>query len=259
MNRRRWSQAGPPLAAVLLLLIVWQLAVMIFEVDKWMLPSPIDIAKEAAASVPVLLGHTWATLKLTLLGFAFGAAFGLIVAMLLHPIPLLKRAIYPLIIVSQNIPTIALLPLLMIWFGFGLMPKIVVITLVCFFPITIATMDGLMQTDRTMLHYMRMAGASRSQLFWKLELPHALPSVFSGLKIAATYSVMSAIVAEWLGTDKGIGYYMVLQKAAFRTDRMFVAIAIVVLLSIAMFTIVQWIERRVVHWQQSSKTENELS
>ena len=147
----------------------------------------------------------------------------------------------------------------MIWFGFGLMPKIVVITLVCFFPITIATMDGLMQTDRTMLHYMRMAGASRSQLFWKLELPHALPSVFSGLKIAATYSVMSAIVAEWLGTDKGIGYYMVLQKAAFRTDRMFVAIAIVVLLSIAMFTIVQWIERRVVHWQQSSKTENESS
>ncbi|MCG7408107.1 ABC transporter permease [Paenibacillus sp. ACRRX] len=249
MSRRRWSQAGPPIVAVLLLIIVWQLAVTIFEVGKWMLPGPIDIVNEAIASAPSLLKHTWATLQLTLIGFGCGAVVGLVVAMLLHPIPLVKRAIYPIIIVSQNIPTIALLPLLMIWFGFGLMPKIVVITLVCFFPITIAMMDGLMQTDRTMLHYMRMAGATRAQLFWKLELPHAMPAVFSGLKIAATYSVMSAIVAEWLGTDKGIGYYMVLQKAAFRTDRMFVAIAIVVLMSITMFSIVQAIERRVVHWQ----------
>ena len=177
--------------------------------------------------------------------------------MVLHPIPLIKRALYPLIILTQNVPTIALLPLLMIWFGFGLLPKLMVITLVCFFPITVAMMDGFMQTDRTMIRYMRMAGASRSQLFWKLELPSSLPSLFSGLKIAATYSVMSSIVAEWMGADKGIGYYMNLQKAAYRTDRMFVAIMIIVLLSIAMFGLVKWIESRTIHWRTNHGEQEE--
>ena len=257
MMRRRWSQAAPPIAAVLLLLVLWQLGVAIFKVESWILPSPLAVAREAWNHAPALLEHTWATLQLTLIGFSIGAAFGLLVAMLLHPFPLVKRALYPLIIISQNVPTIVLLPLLMIWFGFGLLPKIVVITLVCFFPITVAAMDGLMQTDRTMLRYMRMAGASRSQLFWKLEMPSALPSIFSGLKIAATYSVMSSIVAEWMGTDKGIGYYMTMQKAAFRTDRMFVAIFIIIALCILLFTIVQAVERRVIHWQAQRSEQGE--
>lgn len=257
MLKRRWSKAGPPIVAVLLLLVIWQVSVMIFHVEKWILPSPINVVREAWLNAPTLLRHTWATLQLTLMGFAFGSVFGLLIAMLLHPIPLVKRALYPLIIISQNVPTIALLPLLMIWFGFGLLPKIVVITLVCFFPITIATMDGLMQTDRTMLRYMRMAGATRMQLFWKLELPAALPSLFSGLKIAATYSVLSSIVAEWLGSDKGIGLYMTIQKAGYRTDRMFVAIFIIVAMSLMMFGIVQFIERRVIHWQASRSEQEE--
>lgn len=257
MMKRRWSQAGPPIVAVLLLLVLWQLSVTAFQVEKWILPSPINIAWEAWINRADLLKHTWATIQLTLLGFGIGSAFGLLVAMLLHPIPLIKRALYPLIILTQNVPTIALLPLLMIWFGFGLLPKLMVITLVCFFPITVAMMDGFMQTDRTMIRYMRMAGASRSQLFWKLELPSALPSLFSGLKIAATYSVMSAIVAEWMGSDKGIGHYMNLQKAAFRTDRMFVAIMIIVLLSLAMFGLVKWIEGRVIHWRADHSAQEE--
>lgn len=257
MMKRRWSQAGPPIVAVLLLLVLWQLAVTVFQVEKWILPSPVHIAQEAWLNRADLIKHTWATIQLTLLGFGIGTAFGLLVAMVLHPIPLIKRALYPLIIITQNVPTIALLPLLMIWFGFGLLPKMIVITLVCFFPITVAMMDGLMRTDRTMLRYMRMAGASRSQMFWKLELPSSLPSLFSGLKIAATYSVMSSIVAEWMGADKGIGYYMNLQKAAFRTDRMFVAILIIVLLSIAMFGIVKWIEGRVIHWQANRSEQEE--
>lgn len=253
MNRRRLAKAGPPIAAFLLFILLWQVGVIVSGVEKWMLPSPLDIVKEAADNGSALLVHTLATLKLTIIGFGVGAAVGLLLAFLLHPIPWLKDAIYPLVIVSQNIPTIALLPLLMIWFGFGMMPKIVVITLVCFFPVCVAALDGLAQTDRTMLNYMRMAGATRAQLFWKLELPHALPSLFSGLKIAATYSVMSAIISEWLGTDKGIGYYMVLQKAAFRTDRMFVAIVVVVLLSLAMFGVVRALERVLIHWRRDDK------
>lgn len=236
-----------------LFIVVWQVGVMLSNVDKWILPSPLDIASEAIHDRGRLLLHTWASMQLTLIGFYIGITVGLLLACLLYLMPWLRRAIYPLIIVSQNIPTIALLPLLMIWFGFGLTPKIIIITLMCFFPVCVTTLGGLMQTDRAKLDYMRMIGASRVQLFWKLELPHALPAVFSGLKIAATYSVMGAVISEWLGTDKGIGYYMVLQKAAYRIDRMFVAIAIVIILSLAMLSLVYLFERLLIRWNYNNK------
>ncbi|UHA75575.1 ABC transporter permease [Paenibacillus sp. 481] len=253
MNRRRLTKAGPPIVAVLLFLMIWQLGIIVFQVEKWLLPSPLDIVVEGYKSAPSLAMHTWATMKLMLVGFSSGTVVGLLLAFVLHSIPWLKRAIYPLIIITQNVPSIALLPLLAIWFGFGLLPKVIVITLVCFFPICIAAMDGLMQTDRTMLQYMRMAGASRTQLFWKLEFPHALPTLFSGLKIAAAYSVMGAIVGEWIGTDKGIGHYLMLQKSAFRTDRIFVAIAIIVMLSLAMFALIRVLERYTVRWREKDR------
>ncbi|WP_160035993.1 ABC transporter permease [Paenibacillus sp. An7] len=244
-----WKSVWPPLMAVILFLAVWQIAVPLFHIEKWILPSPADITKEAIAEAASLTQHTWATVQLTLLGFFIGTGVGLLTAMLLHLVPFLKSALYPLLILSQNIPTIALAPLLMIWFGFGLLPKIIVITLVCFFPVAVSTMDGLMQTDRGMMNYMRMAGASKAQIFRKLEVPHALPSVFSGVKIAATYSVMGAVIAEWIGTDRGIGYYMMLQKSAYRTDRVFVAMAIIVLLSLVLFAIIALLEKILIRWR----------
>lgn len=244
-----WKSVWPPLTAVILFLAVWQIAVPLFHIEKWILPSPADITKEAIAQAASLTQHTWATVQLTLLGFLIGTCVGLLTAMLLHLVPFLKSALYPLLILSQNIPTIALAPLLMIWFGFGLLPKIIVITLVCFFPVAVSTMDGLTQTDRGMMNYMRMAGASKAQIFRKLEVPHALPSVFSGVKIAATYSVMGAVIAEWIGTDRGIGYYMMLQKSAYRTDRVFVAMAIIVLLSLILFAIIALLEKIFVRWR----------
>ena len=244
-----WKSVWPPLTAVILFLAVWQIAVPLFHIEKWILPSPADITKEAIAQAASLTEHTWATVQLTLLGFFIGTGVGLLTAMLLHLVPFLKSALYPLLILSQNIPTIALAPLLMIWFGFGLLPKIIVITLVCFFPVAVSTMDGLTQTDRGMMNYMRMAGASKAQIFRKLEVPHALPSVFSGVKIAATYSVMGAVIAEWIGTDRGIGYYMMLQKSAYRTDRVFVAMAIIVLLSLLLFALIALLEKILVRWR----------
>lgn len=243
----------PPVVAVLFFLSVWQAAAVFLHIEPWMLPSPADIAGEAAAQSDLLAQHTWATVRLTLSGFAIGTAVGLLLAVLLHLVPFLKRALYPLLILSQNIPTIALGPLLMIWFGFGLLPKLMVITLVCFFPVVVAALDGLMQTDRQMMNYMQMSGASRMRIFRKLELPHALPPLFSGMKIAATYSVMGSIVAEWLGASEGIGYYMLLQKSAYRTDRVFAAIAIIVALSLIMFLIIALMERLLIRWRPEQK------
>lgn len=254
MNPRRlWSRIWPPLTAVILFLLVWQASTLLFHIEEWILPSPSTIAGQAVSEASGLWVHTFATLRLMLLGFVIGTAVGLSVAFLLHYIPFLKSALYPLIILSQNVPTIALAPLLMIWFGFGLLPKIIVITLVCFFPVAVAAMDGLTRTDRVMLDYMRMSGASKWAVFTKLEVPHALPSMFSGLKIAATYSVMGAVIAEWIGADKGIGYYMMLQKASFRTDRTFVAIAVIVLVSLAMFAVIALLEKWFIRYKPSNE------
>ncbi|GAA0969444.1 ABC transporter permease [Acrocarpospora macrocephala] len=240
---RRWV---PPLVAVVLILTAWQLFTVLSGIDRWLLPSPADIVAAGGADRLSLAGHTLATVRLTLLGFAAGVATGLLVAVVLHVVPVVRAAVYPLLVVSQNIPTIALAPLLVVWLGFGVLPKVIVIVLVCFFPVAVATLDGLARTDPVTANYLRMSGANRRQLFTKLEFPNALPAVFSGLKIAATYSVFGAIISEWLGSDQGIGRYMIIQKSAFRADRMFVSIAIVVLVSLLIFGAVVLLERILV-------------
>ncbi|GAA3812791.1 ABC transporter permease [Cellulomonas soli] len=246
---RTRSRLLPPLLGVVALLVVWQTATWLFAVPAWMLPSPSRIVVEAVAVAPDLGDDLLATTWLTVLGFAIGAVLGLLVAALLHLVDPLKQAVYPLLIVSQNVPTIALAPLLVIWFGFGLTPKIVVIVLVCFFPVAVAAMDGLRAADPVALDYLRMSGADRGQVFRLLEVPGSLPTVFSGLKIAATYAVMGAVVAEWVGSDRGLGHYMLLQKSAFRADRMFVSIAVIIALSLLLFGLIALLERRLTRWR----------
>jgi ABC-type nitrate/sulfonate/bicarbonate transport system permease component len=191
------------------------------------------------------------TSKLALLGFTIGAGIGLLTAIILHLIPFIRESVYPLLILSQNVPIIVLAPLLVIWFGFGILPKMIVITLVCFFPITVAALDGFRQTSPELKHYMMMAGANKMQLFWKLELPFSLPSLFSGLKISATYSVMGAVISEWLGAKEGIGVYMTLASSSFRTDKVFVAIFAIMLLSLIFFALINLVERKLIRWQSN--------
>lgn len=245
----RWRKIWPPLAAVLLFVLLWQLSVSRLHIEQWLLPSPADVWHEAKASWATIQGHTAATLRLTLIGFLIGVAVGLLAAMVLHLLPGLSRALYPLLILSQNVPIIALGPLLAIWFGFGLLPKLILVTLVCFFPVAVAGMGGLAQTDRVMANYMKMAGATRWQLFTKLEFPYALPSLFSGIKISAAYAVTGAVVAELVGASQGLGYYMQLQKSAYRTDRVFVAILLIVLLSLLLFAAVVLLEKWLIRWK----------
>ncbi|WP_419865710.1 ABC transporter permease [Bacillus dakarensis] len=238
-----------PVLVLLLLLIVWELIVKQTGVPDWLFPAPSQIFQEGWNGWEQFYPHLLATLKLSLIGFLIGSGTGLITAIILHLLPGLRDSIYPLLILSQNIPIIVLAPLLVIWFGFGLMPKIIVIALVCFFPITVASLDGFKQTAPELKHYMNMAGASKSQLFWKLELPYATPSIFSGLKISATYSVMGAVISEWLGAKHGIGVYMTLASSSFRTDRVFVAIFWIMILSLLFFGLIKAAERTLVRGQ----------
>jgi ABC-type nitrate/sulfonate/bicarbonate transport system permease component len=238
-----------PMMVLLLLFIIWEFVVKIVDVPEWLLPAPSKVFTEAISGWMDFYPDLLSTIKISLLGFAIGTMIGLLIAVLLHLVPFLRESFYPLLILSQNIPIIVLAPLLVIWFGFGLLPKMIVITLVCFFPITVAALDGFKQTPDELKHYMMMAGSSKRQLFWKLELPFSLPSIFSGLKISATYSVMGAVISEWLGAKQGIGVYMTLSSSSFRTDRVFVAIFAIMILSLLFFLVIILVERRLIRWQ----------
>lgn len=244
--KKMWKRGGRSFLFLLFLFILWEILVRITETPMWLLPAPSDVIKEAIIGFGEFYGHLLSTINLTLLGFVIGCSVGLFIAIILYRLPKVNQVLYPLLILSQNVPTIVLAPLLIIWFGFGLLPKLIVISLVCFFPIVVASMDGFRQTAPELKHYMQMIGATRNQIFWKLEFPHALPSIFSGLKIAATYSVMGAVISEWLGAKQGIGVYMTLAQSSFRIDRVFVAIFFIMLLSVILFGVIRFVEMLVV-------------
>lgn len=238
-----------PVLVLLLLFIIWEVAVKLADIPDWLLPAPSTIFTEAIDGWTSFYSHLQSTIKLSLLGFVIGSSIGLFTAIILHLLPFVRESVYPLLILSQNVPIIVLAPLLVIWFGFGLLPKLIVITLVCFFPITVSALDGFKQTPSELKHYMMMAGASRKQLFWKLELPYSLPTLFSGLKISATYSVMGAVISEWLGAKEGVGVYMTLASSSFRTDRVFVAIFSIMVLSLLFFAVILLAERLLIRWK----------
>ncbi|RAP76340.1 ABC transporter permease [Paenibacillus montanisoli] len=245
----------PPVLVLALFLLIWQAAVALFQVDAYLLPSPIAIAKQIYDEHEQLLRHLLATLGMTLLGFGAGALLGFVLAGLLHLIPGAKAGFYPLLVLTQNVPLMALGPLLVLWFGFGTLPRVILITLVTFFPVAVAMLTGLMQSDEKLVNYLRMIGASKRKLFWRLELPSSVPHLFSGLKIAASYSVITAIYAESIGSSKGLGYYILLAQRGFETANVFAAIALIVLLSLVMFGAIALAE----HLYNRGKVKGETS
>ncbi|MUV38838.1 putative ABC transporter permease protein [Lentibacillus sp. JNUCC-1] len=242
-----------PLIAILLFIGLWEAATRLFAIEKWLLPAPSDIVMEAKSVIPVFMPHVGSTVQLSVAGFLIGTTVGLGVATVLHLMPRVRETFFPFIILSQNMPIIVLAPLLVIWFGFNPLPKLIIITLACFFPIAVSALGGFTQTNRELVHYMKMMGANKAQLFWKLELPHAIPAIFSGLKIAGTYSVMAAVVSEWLGAQKGIGVFMTLAASSFRTSRVFVAIIVAMIISLAFFGLILLLEKFFIRWQQKGE------
>lgn len=243
----------PPVVAVLLLLIGWQLAVVLLKIEPWQLPSPLAIAKELGSNWARLWMHTEATLRLTLLGFAAGASAGVVLAALLHLIPGARAAIAPLLVLSQNVPSIVLGPLLIMWLGTDLAPKLVLIMLICFFPIVVSMLGGLASSDARLVNYMQMIGAGKWRIFRHVELPSAIPALFSGLKISVAYSVTGAVVAEWLGASRGLGYFIRLSSNGFKMTSVFAGIVLIIALCLLMFIVVAGCERLAVRWRTSGE------
>ncbi|MFC0335551.1 ABC transporter permease [Paenibacillus sepulcri] len=237
---------GPPVIVLAVFIVLWQAAVAVFDIEPYILPSPLAIASNTVSEAPRLFHHTLSTLGVTLLGFTAGTAAGFVLAALLHLIPGAKAGFYPLLVLTQNVPVIALGSLLVVWFGFGILPRLILIMLVCFFPVVVAMLTGLTQSDPKLVDYMKMIGASKSQLFWRLELPNAVSYLFSGLKIAASYSVISAIYAESIGGSEGLGNFMLVSQRGWQTANVFSAIAIIVVLSLILFGIISLAEQILV-------------
>jgi ABC-type nitrate/sulfonate/bicarbonate transport system permease component len=213
------------------------------------LPAPSRVVEGMANNRGLLFDHAVVTLKEALIGMAVSIVLGVALALLLNAFGPARRALYPLLVGSQTVPIVVIAPLLVLWFGFELTPKIVVVTLYTFFPITVAFASGLAATDREALLLMRTLGAGRLTTLRLLQVPQALPYLFTGLRIAVTYAVVGAVFAEWSGAREGLGIYVLLMKNAFRTDLVFAAIFLIALLSLALFGLVALLEKLMVRWR----------
>jgi len=216
----------------------------------------LQVLSAFAGQLPLLAQHARSTLTECLAGFSAAIMFSFVAAFAMDEIPLVKRLIYPLIVASQTIPIISVAPLFIIWFGYGMLPKIIVVFLVCFFPVTISLLGGLAAVDREYIELFRSMQAGRVDIFRMVKLPLALPAFFSGLKISTAYSVMGAVIGEWLGAKQGLGIYMTLSQRSFEVDRVFAAILAVTLLSAALFAVVVLVERLVIPWKRLTDERN---
>jgi NitT/TauT family transport system permease protein len=241
----------------ILLLGIWEAMCRLFDVPAWLLPSPSKILIEGYEILPILPAHLMATLSAVLGGFALSIAVGIPLAIMITYSPVLRRVIYPMILALQSVPKVAIAPILLLWVGYGLKSGIVVAATVAFFPVVISTAAGLESIDRELLELTRSLDSSSLKVFLKVRLPWAMPHIFSGLKVAITLAVIGAIVAEFIGADKGLGYLILTNSGALKTSVVFFVLLILSLLGIALFYAVEAIERAVCPWYMSDTTKAE--
>jgi ABC-type nitrate/sulfonate/bicarbonate transport system permease component len=247
---------GPALALFVALLLAWEVTVRALAVPAYFVPAPSQIARAAGEVQGVLPGHIRTTVIEAVVGLALSAVAAVALAAFMVSLPPLRRALYPLLVVSQNVPIVVIAPLMVVWFGFGITPKILVVQVVCFFPIVVNTTAGLLAADRDLLELVRSMGGSRWQALRVVRLPAALPAFFSGLQISASYAVLAAVIGEWVGATSGLGLFITRAQTSFRTDRVFVAVFVVAAVSIALFALVQVLARLALPWHYVKSQED---
>lgn len=242
---------APPALLASSLVGLWELLVRLLAVPRWLLPPPSAILYEVGRSKALLLRHTVVTLEEVVVGLGVSAAVGIGLALAIAYWRTVARAIYPIVVASQTIPIVALAPLLLVWVGYDLRPKVIVVALITFFPIVVNMVDGLRAVDPDMTNMLRSLGASRRQVFLKVHVPSSLPYLFSGLKVAAAVSVIGAVIGEWVGSSSGLGYLMVQAAPRFQTALVFAAIMVLSVMGVALFLGVAALERALLPWHSA--------
>ena len=255
-DRRRRGLAGrvlPPLLFSLVVLGAWQLYTELGDVNPLLLPSPLAVVQSVVDNAALFADNAVVTLQEILLGFVGGAAAGIGLAVLLTYSRLAERAVYPWLVASQMIPIVAVAPILVVWFGFTIVPKVVVVALVCFFPVVVNTIDGLKAVDPETVRLMRTLGMSRPRIMRSVRVPSALPYLFSGLKVAMALAVIGAVFGEWVGSSEGLGYLMLALNNQLATTELFAAVLVLSLMGIALFFLVGLVERLVIPWHHETR------
>ncbi|OGO13450.1 MAG: hypothetical protein A2Y93_06155 [Chloroflexi bacterium RBG_13_68_17] len=250
---RGLQAAAPPLLLTAFALLAWHVVAARSGLSAFILPSPADVARAGWETRSLLGASIGTTMLETGIGLAVALVLGVAIAAAMDLSTFLRRALYPILVASQTVQILAIAPLLIIWFGFGLLPKVIIVVLVCFFPLAVNTADGLASADPDLVALLRSMGARRRQIWRMVRLPAALPSFFSGLRVAVTYSVVGATIGEWVGGSAGLGLYMLRSKNALATDQVFVAIVITTAISIGLFALVYVIERAALPWYYSAQ------
>ena len=231
-------------SAVTVLLILWQAVSMAGLIPDFMLPSPIDVVKAFAGDFRLLMEHARVTLLEAALGLFCGISVGFLMAVIMERFDKVYKAFYPLIVLTQTIPTVAIAPLLVLWFGYEMLPKVILIVVVTFFPITVGLLDGFRSADKDMINLMRSMGAGEFQIFRYIKLPGARSHFFASLRISVSYSVVGAVISEWLGGFSGLGVYMTRVKKAFAYDKMFAVIFLISIISLLLMKLVEFLQRK---------------
>ncbi|WP_102960799.1 ABC transporter permease [Mangrovicella endophytica] len=241
----RWL---PPVILSVITLLAWEAVVRIFAISPFIVPAPSAVAEALAANWGTLLQASIVTAEEILLGFVVSVVAGVALALLIVRFDWLGRALYPLVVLFQNVPKVALAPIFILWFGYGLAPKIILILVIAFFPVTLSMLAGMESVDRSLVSLMNSVGASRSQILLRIRVPHSLPNLMAGMKIAATLSVIGAIVGEFAGASDGLGYAIQFASTQLDTPLVFAALLLVSVLGIVFYYAAELLERLVVPW-----------
>jgi putative hydroxymethylpyrimidine transport system permease protein len=247
---RHW---WPPLALLVAAVGVWELVVRAAHVPDYLFPAPSAVASSLADDAGLLGQATLVTLREIVLGFLLAVAVAVVIAVVLHFSAALRRALLPILVLSQTVPTVLLAPILAILLGYGIQPKLVVVAVVCFFPVVVNTVDGLRSADQELVRMMRTLHGGRLAIFRRVELPGALPAIFSGARVAATYAAVGAVFGEWAGSSAGLGFVILQAQPALETARIFAAVLVLSALALALYALVTFAERLLVPWQQEAR------
>jgi len=251
--RRILHRYGPPALVVVATIAIWELVIRVLDVPTYIWSPPSLIVETIGERFSELLKHAGVTLTETLVGFAFAVFFGLAFGLLLHFSSMARRALYPLLIASQSIPTVVLAPVFVLVLGFGLWPKVAVVALFCFFPIVVGTIDGLTGVDREYIRMMLTLDATRFGIFRRVEFPAALPQIFTGTRVGATYAAIGAVFGEWAGSQSGLGWQMLQAKGRLDTALVFADIVFITVMALSLFGVVSLIERLTIPWARKEE------
>jgi len=255
LRRTLFSAWARPVILVLLLIALWELVIRLFRIPPYLIPAPEAVVKQLVEQWPTLLQQSIPTTLATLGGFAMSIAVGIPLALVIAYSRTVESYVYPLLVFSQSVPKIAIAPLFVVWFGFGIIPKVISAFMLGFFPIVVSTVMGFKSVDPDMLDLARSMKASRLATFMRISLPQALPSIFAGLKVSITLAVVGAVVGEFVGSNSGIGYLLQIANGNFDLPLMFAALTVLSAIGVLLFVAIDVVERLLIPWHASQRLD----